>query len=378
MSEPELEAAGLLEGIDDEVERRERVELVEQLLRDGFAMEELKEAARRGRLGLLLVDRVLQREAAQFTSVDVAEQSELPLELLTRLWRALGLAETADDDVAYAPADVDAARTVANFRAAGLDEEPLVLISQVLGNSMSRLSDTLREVVGEALLQPGDSERTASLRWAQAAEHLAPMLTPLLGYVLAVHLKEQIANDIITREELVTGRIEGAREVTVCFADLVGFTRLGERVPPVDLSRAERLLTELALEVARPPLRLVKTIGDAAMLVSPEPEALVEAALVLVDEAELRSDEMPALRAGMASGPAISKRGDWFGAPVNLASRITDVARPGSVLATGDVHDGLRDRFAWSFAGKRSFRGVKSEVPLFRARRQPSQPAGGA
>ncbi len=258
MLEPELEAAGLLEGIDDPTERRERVELAQELLREGFAIGELREANRRGRLGLLLVDRVLQTEDASFTSVDVAAKSELSLELLTRLWRALGLAETAEDEVAFSSADVDAARTVANFRAAGLDDESLALISQVLGHSMSRLSDTLREVVGEALLQPGDSERTVSLRWAQAAEHLAPMLTPLLSYVLGVHLKEQIANDIITREELVSGRIEGSREVTVCFADLVGFTRLGERVAPVDLSRAERLLTELALEAARPPVRLVR------------------------------------------------------------------------------------------------------------------------
>ncbi len=368
MSEAELEAAGLLEGLDDPTDRRDRVELAQELLREGFAIEQLKEANRRGRLGLLLVDRVLQSEGARFTSADVAAQSELPLELLTRLWRALGLPEADEDDVAFSTADVEAARTVATFRAAGLDDEPLALISQVLGHSMSRLSDTLREVVGEALLQPGDSERTVSLRWAQAAEHLVPMLNPLLGYVLQVHLKEQIANDIITREELVSGRIEGSREVTVCFADLVGFTRLGERVAPVDLSRAERLLTELALEAARPPVRLVKTIGDAAMLVSTEPAPLVEAALALVDEAELRSDEMPALRAGLASGPAISQRGDWFGAPVNLASRLTDVARPGSVLVTRALHDGLREQFAWSPAGKRRFRGMQSETQLYRAR----------
>jgi adenylate cyclase len=369
----EFEAAGLLEGLEGG-EREERLALLEELRGSGFSVEQLQEAAQRGRLGLLLVERVLNREGARLSPADIAEQSGLSLDTLTRLWRALGLAEMPDTEVAYGDSDLDAARTVARFRDAGLGEEPLVLISQVLGHSMSRLSNTLREVVGEALLQPGDSERTVGLRWAQAVEHLVPMLSPLLGYVLEVHLKDQIANDIISHEELISGRFEGAREVTVCFADLVGFTRLGERVAPRELSRAERLLTELALEASRPPVRLVKTIGDAAMLVSPTPEPLVEAALTLVDEAERRSAEMPALRAGVATGDAITQRGDWFGPPVNLASRLTDLARPGSVLATREVRDGLRDSFAWSYAGKRRLRGVTGDVPLYRARPAPATP----
>jgi adenylate cyclase len=194
------------------------------------------------------------------------------------------------------------------------------------------------------------------------------MLTPLLEYVMGVHLKEQIKSDIIGAEELTTGRVERASHVTVCFADLVGFTKLGERVPARDLGVAERLLTELVVEAARPPVRLVKTIGDAVMLVSPEPEPLVDVALRLVELAAQPGSGIPALRAGIASGNAITQRGDWFGAPVNLASRLTDFARPGSVLATRDVRDALRESFAWSNAGTRRFRGVRSEVALYRAR----------
>lgn len=98
--------------------------------------------------------------------------------------------------------------------------------------------------------------------------------------------------------------------MTVCFADLVGFTRLGERVAPADLSIAGRRLTELAVAVARPPVRLVKTIGDAAMLVSSEPEPLIEAAVALVAEAESQREGMPPLRIGIASGPAVPDSGD--------------------------------------------------------------------
>ncbi|TMA93864.1 MAG: hypothetical protein E6J70_17780, partial [Deltaproteobacteria bacterium] len=60
----QLEAAGLLDDVEDEHTRHERVELLQQLLRDGFSLEELQQAARQDRLALLPVERVLHREGA--------------------------------------------------------------------------------------------------------------------------------------------------------------------------------------------------------------------------------------------------------------------------------------------------------------------------
>jgi len=364
---PEIEAAGILDGLDDERARRERAELAEQLLDAGFSIDEIREAASRDRLALLPVDRILDPPGVELTSVDVAERSGLPLEFLKRITRALGLAETAETEVAYSEADVDAAAALAPFLAAGLDEESLLLIGQVLGQGMWRLADTLREVVGDALLQPGDSEAAVAVRYAQAAEHLVPLLDPLLGYVLNAHLKERVKSAVVLQTELTTGRGHEARAITVCFADLVGFTKLGERVPPGELSAAGRRLTAAAVEASQPPVQLVKMIGDAAMLVSPEPEPLLRAALELVERSG--ADELLPLRAGVASGDAIVHCGDWLGAPVNLASRVTDVARPGSVLATHAVRDASKDTFAWSFAGERRFKGIRDDVRLYRARR---------
>jgi adenylate cyclase len=117
-------------------------------------------------------------------------------------------------------------------------------------------------------------------------------------------------------------------------------------------------------------VRLVKMIGDAAMLVSPEGEPLVDAALKLVESADELGDAMLPLRAGIACGDAIPHSGDWYGAPVNLASRITDVAKPSSVLAAKPVREELGDAFAWSAAGTRRFKNVSSAVSLHRARRR--------
>lgn len=347
---------------------------VEQLLADGFTMDEIQDAARRNRLALLPIDRVLHPADVTLTAIDVAERSEMPVDFLRRLWRSLGFAEADDDEVAFTEADLEAASTLAPFLAAGLDEDTLLLVAQVLGHGMSRLAETLREIVGEALIQAGDTERAVGLRYAQAAENLVPLLNPLLSYVLSAHLKDQIKTDVVMEAELSAGRVENARPIAVCFADLVGFTSLGERVPPGELSAAGRRLTALAVDVARHPVRLVKMIGDAAMLVAPEPEPLLTAALELVERAEADPDLMP-LRIGVASGEAIVHCGDWLGAPVNLASRVTDVARPGSVLATRAVRDAARPGFAWSRAGVRRFKGVRDEVRLYRVRPPAPQPS---
>ena len=357
----------LLEGLEGEA-REDRIRLIELLREQGVGDDEMREAAAKGRLGLLPVDRVLQREEPCFSALDVAERSGLTVEFLRRIWRAQGLADPADEDVAYAPRDVEAAKLLGQFLQAGIDEESLVTVAHVLGQGMANIAETLRGVVGDALLQPGDTERTVGLRWAEAVEHLVPQLTPMLGYLLSVHLREQLKNDLILGAELESGRLEGGRDITVAFADLVGFTKLGERVEPAELSAAGRHLNGLAIEAARPPVRLVKMIGDAAMLVSTEPRPLMEAALAIVEAADADA-EMPApLRVGVAAGQAVSHLGDWLGAPVNLASRVTGVAKPGSVLATREVRDLVREEFAWSNAGARKLKGVSEPVRLYRAR----------
>ena len=84
---------------------------------------------------------------------------------------------------------------------------------------------------------------------------------------------------------------------------------------------------------------------------------------------ESRADESrPLLRGGIASGEALQRAGDWYGRPVNLASRLTSFARRGSVVASGDVHDVADDGYAWSFAGNRRLKGLGEDVPVWRVR----------
>ena len=367
--EPDFAAEGLLEGLSDK-QREDRLELLCQLHDAGIPLEELKQAAAEDRLALLPVELVLAREG-KYSAREIAEATGQDEEAMRRQRQALGLPWVADPDAkVFTEDDLEAARRARSFAEAGFPEEATLEVSRVIGEAMSRVAAAIRNLVGERLLQPGDTERDVGLRYAELARETAPLLGPVLEYVLNQHLVEQIRDDVISRAELQAGEIlPDAREMAVCFADLSGFTRLGEVAAVEEVGAVAGRLAALASEAAGGPVRLVKTIGDAAMLVSPEPAALVEAALTLVDAAEAEGEDFPPLHAGMARGPVVSRGGDWYGHTVNLASRIAAVAYPSSVLCEDAVHEAEPEAFRWSRAGQRRLKGVKRPVRLWRARR---------
>jgi adenylate cyclase len=241
---------------------------------------------------------------------------------------------------------------------------------RVLGRSLSQVAETLRAMPLKLVLEPGMSEPELANRYAQAAGALYPLVSPLLESVLTLHLKHATQSTVVSELERSGGILPGSREVTICFADLVGFTRLGEEVPPDELGRLAARLEALAGDAAQPPVRLVKTIGDAAMLASPQPEPLLGATLRLIEAADAEGEDFPQLRAGAAIGQALPRAGDWFGRPVNLASRITSIARPSSLLVDRGLREAVDGPYRWSFAGERRLRGIRGPVPLFRARRE--------
>jgi adenylate cyclase len=358
----DFDAAGLLDGLEGD-ERAARLELLKRLHADGVGIDELRAAVEEDRLALLPLERVL---GARYTAAEVEQQAGIPAPLLIRFRRLLGLPEPVPEDRVFSDEDIAAARSTELFIASGLDMDAIVEITRVLGESMARLAASTTAAFVDAFLKPGDSEQEVAIRFALLAEQLTPALSPVLVAAYGAHLRESVGRGMIGREERETGRLVGAQEITVCFADLVGFTRLGGEVEVQELGSVAGALARLAADAAQPPVRLVKTIGDAAMFVSSEPGPVVGVALALVDAAE--EAELPSLRAGIASGPALLRAGDYYGHSVNLASRVTGIARPGSVLCTQEVHDAAADDFEWSFAGRHRLKGVPEPAALHRAR----------
>jgi adenylate cyclase len=364
----DFEGEGLLEGLAGEA-REARLALLEGLAARGVSVEELKRAVAEDRLALLPVEHALSGEGPRYSAEEVAGRAGIELDVVTRVWRAMGLSEAPPDERVYTDEDIEAGTRVKAFLDAGLPEEGIIQVARVIGMTMAQLAAANRELIASSLRQPGDTELDVALRYAEAAREFTPLLGPILAHAHNLHLREQIGHDVVALTELGAGGPPGSSEVCVCFADMVGFTRLGEQVPIEEIGVVATRLTELANAVAEPPVRLVKLIGDAAMLVSAQPRELVAAALELVEAAEREGEEFPPLRAGIAFGAALGRGGDWYGPTVNLASRVTGIARADSVLVTKEARDAVADGFRYSFAGERRLKGIQERVRLYRVRR---------
>jgi adenylate cyclase len=282
------------------------------------------------------------------------------------------LARVDDPDAAvHLRADGVAAAHAKHFVELGIDPEDAVLVVRVLAEGLSHAAEVMRYSALAAILRPGVTELEIAKASQALVTRIVPLLGPMVEDMLFMHLRHMMETEAVNASERAAGApLPGARQITVAFADLVGFTRLGEAVPPEELGQLANRLAGIARDVAVPPVRFIKTIGDAVMFVCTEPAPLLDAVLKLVEVTDTDND-FPRLRAGIASGSAVSRAGDWFGSPVNVASRVTGVARPGAVLAAESARDEIGDAagFSWSFAGARHLKGIKGEVRLFRARR---------
>lgn len=360
-----IEASGLLDGLEGRA-RAERAELIAWLLDEGFTVEAIRSdfAPMQMPAGRLMGD-----DGVHVSTRQICEETGVDLELVEAMQRALGLPRVDDPDApVHLRADAEVAARAQVFVDAGFTREQVIAVARVLGQGMAKTAEVMRQAVLERGIEPGQTELQTAKAYSELVQRVSPLLGPLAEDVLRLQLRHGMETEAISAAERVAGKLPGAREVTVCFADLVDFTRLGEAVPPEELESLSNRLSGLARDVAAPPVHFIKTIGDAVMFVATDAAALLRAAIQLIALAE--KDDLPQLRVGLAFGGAVQRAGDWFGSPVNLASRVTSVARPGSVLVAESARDaiGETDEYTWSFAGARHIKGIKGEVKLFRAR----------
>jgi adenylate cyclase len=333
-------------------------------------LADLRRAVAEQRLVLLPVERVIA-EDLKYTATEVARNAGVDRDFFLAQRRAAGLPTPAPRERAFSDSDVEAARRLAVALELGFPKDRLLEGARVFGRAAAQAATASRVLSAEVFVRPGDTERDVALRVADAAQTLYPQTVDLLERLYNLHLREQLRNDVVAATAMAAGRLEGTREVAVCFADMVDFTSLGEEIAIEDLGAIADGFSALLSEIVEAPVILVKTIGDAAMLVSSELEPLLDAALTLVERTQPENSTLPELRVGMAMGEALNRFGDWYGSPVNVASRVTAVAKASSVLATEAVRNAAGDRFAWSNAGKRRLRGIREDVALYRCRREP-------
>lgn len=262
----------------------------------------------------------------RYSSDEIAQIAGIDAETARRVWRAMGLPDTGADK-AYGDPDVGALETVAEALGLGLfDEDVLLRLTRALGTTMSRLADwqvsTLADLVEKQVAEGRFSSR---LEAADAlAKEIAPAFDGLILYVWRRHLAAAVmrldAHGAADEELLSTVQ-------TVGFADLVRFTALSNSIDDRRLGDLVEEFETLATEVITATgSRPVKTLGDAVLFVSPRPVTGVETALQIIEHFS-RANSLPDVRVGLATGSVINRLGDVFGPPVNLASRLTAVAR---------------------------------------------------
>ncbi|MDQ1685899.1 MAG: adenylate cyclase [Frankiaceae bacterium] len=277
----------------------------------------------------------------RYTRAEVAERAGVDFEHGRTLWRALGFADVDDDNVAFTDRDVEALRTVQSLVDIGiLDRGQQLAVTRAMGQALSRLAEwqvaTLTEAMGRGSARVDPDDATV------AARELVPVMEGLIGYVWRRHLAATAARVFAAGPGDAV-----ARPMSVGFADLVGFTSLTRHVDEAALAALVDRFEEISYDVISGlGGRVVKTVGDEVMFTADDARVGVEIALALADRVGAEAD-LPDLRVGVACGTVVSRLGDVYGEPVNIASRLTSFARPGSVLVDRELATALEGDDRW-------------------------------
>jgi adenylate cyclase len=245
-----------------------------------------------------------------------------------KLWRALGFANVADDDVAFTDADADAlARVVGVVRDGLIDEPTAIAFARAVGQTTDRLVSWQTEALLEHLRDSNFGADGGEL----AVGHLLDLVDDLEA-VLVYSWRRRLAAVVVRLADAPGGGSLQPADLTVGFADLVSYTRLSRRLEHRELAHLVQRFEGLASDVvAAGGGRVVKTVGDEVLFTADDPGAGAVIALSLSEE--MAVDRLvPDVRVGVAHGPVLHSLGDVYGSTVNLASRLTALAQPGTVV----------------------------------------------
>jgi adenylate cyclase len=270
----------------------------------------------------------------RLSATELAGQAGVDLEFAQRLRRAMGLPNAAEGERVFYSDDLDILRrATALVREVHLDESEILYLARSLGLAASRMADSVVGFLADRYAHGSvDTGETADLFNRDRVEDLETSIV----YIVRRHLV-----DAITRRLGVSVGVASADAVAVGFADLVGFTSLSEQLSDEETAELIERFEELATDrVVGGGGRVIKMIGDEVMF-SADPADVAEIALSLAES--FGPPDLPSVRVGVAAGQVVAYYGDLFGPVVNLASRATMAARPGTVLVSPALADLLRE-----------------------------------
>ena len=353
--------AGLLPSTDPEHEARRS--LLAFLLDEGCGIEEMVIADRRGRLFGLAGDRIIRPGARALTFAELAERTGGDEATLRRVWRAFGLADW-DSDLGVASAEEAEAFGVVVTSLAVMGEDLALELARSVGAALSRIGDA-QNAIGRSLSPVGSvatsgSEVDTARYWGGLA-HVVVELGRLLDVLSRHHF--ELAREHFERSGSFDLMLRRMTRGAVGFVDMSGYTAATERLGEAEFARLISSFSTRVDETVRDlGGRVVKFVGDAAMIVAPDPLVMVTIAHELV-ESWASTGAGLTLHTGLAYGELLCQDGDYFGSAVNLAARLGALAGPGSILATAPVGEALPEA-EWSveWLAAQPIRGIAEPV----------------
>jgi adenylate cyclase len=326
--------------------------IVARLRERGHKLEHIKQAGKQGRLAYGYIEEMFGGERPQRSLRETSKLTELEPALIERFWASLGLPASGLEQLR--DEDIEALHYVSAVLAAGFPLVAFLQLCRVYGQALSQIADAEVRLFHLYVHEPLIREGVPGLQMAEEMQDLAadllPLASPIMDYVHQRFLQHYVEQDVVGHmeseledEEIDLGRVR----VAIAFADLAGYTRFKEEEGEEEaLSSVERFV-EGVTNTLPEDARVVKTIGDAVMVVGHDIAALVDWAVGYTS----LFDERPEPRIGVHVGTTLYRDGDYFGRDVNLTSRVVARARGGEVLVTDSVVDAVRDSSHLTFEG---------------------------
>lgn len=311
----------------------------------GVDEDELHQAEAEGRLLLLGIERMMLVDEARYDIETTAQRTGLTIERTRQIWRSLGFADPEPGELVFNDLDVRNLSAVSELIASGaVAPEVALQVTRVLGGSTARIAESLIDAVVARHLYVAEAGGDVDDRVVAEAASFLPQFPAVLEHVWRRHLQAAARRRLV---RVVEG--DAAQDLVVGFADLVRFTSLAQELSDAELAELVTFFEECAYDVVvAGGGRVVKMIGDEVMFLIDEPSAAAEIALGLAD-ASRDAEELPDVRVGLAMGPVLERDGDAYGSTVNLASRITAIAHPGTVVVAKEIRTALEGDPSFEF-----------------------------
>jgi adenylate cyclase len=275
-----------------------------------------------------------------YTASQLAQTVGWPEETTRRFFRALGFPD-AGEEVRYTEADLGMLDTVSRAVVeSDLDIAGAVRLARAIGQNIARLSDWQVAAIASRADQLAAGDDLDARR--RTAQQIGADVSDAYEAVL-VHSWRRHLGAALTRLDVDTdvAEHEQARVVTAGFADLVNFSALSSELDTNRLGELVEIFESRCGDVvASQEGRMIKTLGDSVLFVHDDAQRALDIAYGLVDVIG-QDSRLPDVHIGLATGPVVTRLGDVFGPPVNLAARLTALARRNRVIADQATVDRL-------------------------------------